>query len=51
MALGLLGFSFKALLYHLIFLQARYIDWTFTTPLLLMDVLLIAGVPFGTLLW
>lgn len=30
---------------------ARYIDWFFTTPLLLLDVLLIAGTPFGTTLW
>ena len=31
--------------------QARYIDWFFTTPLLLLDVLLIAGTTFGTTLW
>lgn len=30
---------------------ARYIDWFFTTPLLLVDILLIAGVSFGTTLW
>jgi bacteriorhodopsin len=30
---------------------ARYIDWFFTTPLLLLDVLLIAGTSFGTTLW
>ena len=32
-------------------MQARYIDWFFTTPLLLLDILLIAGVSFGTTLW
>ncbi|KAK9798164.1 hypothetical protein WJX73_003251 [Symbiochloris irregularis] len=30
---------------------ARYIDWFLTTPLLLLDLLLIAAVPFGTALW
>jgi bacteriorhodopsin len=30
---------------------ARYIDWFMTTPLLLLDVLLLAGTPFGTCLW
>jgi len=30
---------------------ARYVDWFFTTPLLLLDVLLIAGTPFGTTVW
>jgi bacteriorhodopsin len=29
----------------------RYIDWTFTTPLLLLSVLLIAGAPFGHVVW
>ena len=31
--------------------QTRFVDWALTTPLLLMDLLFIAGVPFGTLLW
>jgi bacteriorhodopsin len=30
---------------------ARYIDWFVTTPLLLMDLLLTAGVPWPTILW
>ncbi|KEQ99707.1 hypothetical protein AUEXF2481DRAFT_1196 [Aureobasidium subglaciale EXF-2481] len=30
---------------------ARYIDWFFTTPLLLMDLLLTAGLPWPTILW
>lgn len=30
---------------------ARYVDWFFTTPLLLLDILLIAGVPVGTTMW
>lgn len=30
---------------------ARYIDWAFTTPLLLLSVLLIAGAPFGHVAW
>ncbi|KAH7057227.1 hypothetical protein B0J12DRAFT_406718 [Macrophomina phaseolina] len=29
----------------------RYIDWFITTPLLLMDLLLTAGMPWPTLLW
>jgi bacteriorhodopsin len=29
---------------------ARYIDWVITTPLLLLDLLLTAGVPLGTIL-
>jgi bacteriorhodopsin len=29
----------------------RYIDWFITTPLLLLDLLLTAGVPWPTLLW
>ena len=36
---------------HRLVSQARYIDWFFTTPLLLLDILLIAGTPFGTTLW
>ena len=27
--------------------RARYVDWTFTTPLLLLDILLMTGMPFG----
>lgn len=30
---------------------ARYIDWVITTPLLLMDLLLTAGMPWPTILW
>lgn len=30
---------------------ARYIDWFFTTPLLLLDVILLAGLPLGVTLW
>lgn len=30
---------------------ARYIDWFFTTPLLLLDILLMADVSLGTALW
>lgn len=30
---------------------ARYIDWFVTTPLLLLDLLMIAAVPVGTALW
>jgi bacteriorhodopsin len=30
---------------------ARYIDWFVTTPLLLLEVLLLASVPVGTALW
>jgi len=30
---------------------ARYIDWLFTTPLLLLDVLLLSGVSVGDLIW
>lgn len=30
---------------------ARYIDWFITTPLLLMDLLLTAGMPWPTILW
>ena len=30
---------------------ARYVDWFFTTPLLLLDILLLAGAPIGTTLW
>ena len=30
---------------------ARYIDWVITTPLLLMDLLLTAGMPWPTVLW
>jgi len=29
----------------------RYIDWFITTPLLLLDLLLTAGMPWSTLLW
>lgn len=29
---------------------ARYIDWVITTPLLLLDLLLTAGLPFGSIL-
>ncbi|THW15267.1 bacteriorhodopsin [Aureobasidium pullulans] len=29
----------------------RYIDWFVTTPLLLMDLLLTAGLPWPTILW
>ncbi|BDA40368.1 Opsin-1 [Coccomyxa sp. Obi] len=29
----------------------RYIDWFFTTPLLLLDLILLAGLPLGTTLW
>ena len=29
----------------------RYIDWFITTPLLLMDLLLTAGMPWPTILW
>lgn len=29
----------------------RYIDWMITTPLLLMDLLLTAGMPWPTLIW
>ncbi|KAM6510755.1 hypothetical protein FSOLCH5_011200 [Fusarium solani] len=29
----------------------RYIDWFITTPLLLMDLLLTAGMPWSTVLW
>jgi bacteriorhodopsin len=29
----------------------RYIDWMVTTPLLLMDLLLTAGMPWPTLIW
>lgn len=37
-------------LYREIF-YVRYIDWAITTPLLLMDLLLTAGMPWPTLLW
>ena len=30
---------------------ARYIDWFITTPLLLLDLLLLSAVPVGTVLW
>lgn len=30
---------------------ARYVDWAFTTPLLLLDLLLMAACPIGTALW
>jgi len=30
---------------------ARYIDWLFTTPLLLLDVLLLSGCAVGDLMW
>ncbi|KAK5023608.1 hypothetical protein LTS07_009116 [Exophiala sideris] len=30
---------------------ARYIDWVITTPMLLMDLLLTAGMPWPTILW
>jgi bacteriorhodopsin len=30
---------------------ARYIDWLFTTPLLLLDVLLLSGIAIGDLIW
>lgn len=30
---------------------ARYIDWFVTTPLLLLDLLLLSAVPVGTVLW
>lgn len=30
---------------------ARYIDWTFTTPLLLLDILIIAGISIGNTFW
>lgn len=30
---------------------ARYIDWFFTTPLLLLDIILLAGLPLGVTLW
>ncbi|KXT16998.1 hypothetical protein AC579_7431 [Pseudocercospora musae] len=30
---------------------ARYIDWVITTPLLLLDLLLTAGLPWQTILW
>lgn len=30
---------------------ARYIDWFVTTPLLLLDLLMVAAVPVGTALW
>ena len=36
---------------HVSFMQCRYIDWFFTTPLLLLDILLLANVTFGTALW
>ncbi|CAL8467344.1 g6881 [Coccomyxa elongata] len=29
----------------------RYIDWFFTTPLLLLDLILLAGLPLGVTLW
>jgi hypothetical protein len=29
----------------------RYIDWVITTPLLLMDLMLTAGMPWPTILW
>jgi len=29
----------------------RYIDWMITTPLLLLDLLLTAGLPWPTILW
>ena len=32
-------------------MQARYVDWFFTTPLLLLDILLLAGLSMGTTLW
>jgi len=37
-------------LYREIF-YVRYIDWVITTPLLLMDLLLTAGLPWPTVLW
>nr|AHH02116.1 protein 118 [synthetic construct] len=30
---------------------ARYVDWTITTPLLLLDILLMAGLSIGDTLW
>ncbi|KAK9834321.1 hypothetical protein WJX81_006955 [Elliptochloris bilobata] len=30
---------------------ARYIDWFITTPMLLLDLLLLSSVPVGTVLW
>jgi bacteriorhodopsin len=32
-------------------LWVRYVDWFITTPLLLMDLLLTAGMPWPTILW
>jgi len=37
-------------MYRSIF-YVRYIDWFITTPLLLLDLLLTAGMPWPTLLW
>ncbi|KAL3159414.1 hypothetical protein ABBQ38_009844 [Trebouxia sp. C0009 RCD-2024] len=30
---------------------ARYVDWVFTTPLLILDLLLMAACPVGTAMW
>lgn len=30
---------------------ARYIDWVITTPLLLMDLMLTAALPWPTIFW
>lgn len=32
-------------------MYARYIDWVITTPLLLMDLLLTAAMPWPTIIW
>lgn len=30
---------------------ARYVDWFVTTPLLLLDLMLVSAIPFGDFLW
>jgi len=37
--------------YYRSIFYVRYIDWFITTPLLLMDLLLTAGMPWPTILW
>jgi bacteriorhodopsin len=54
MATGL-GVTYRPVKHHLHhfrqFFFARYIDWIFTTPLLLLDLVLVSGLDLGSTLW
>jgi bacteriorhodopsin len=54
MATGL-GVTYKPVRHHLHhfrqFFPARYIDWIFTTPLLLLDLVIVSGLDLGTTVW